>query len=207
MDFLARRGFWSVFIRYRGTWESGGSFLSRPPHRDALDVIAALPRGFSDVWEGVRRELRPSATYVIGASFGGTAAVMASLDPSVTKAVALAPVIDWTKEGKGGTESPEFLFRVIREGYGGAYRFSRANFDRLLAGGFFDPWTERDRVDPSKLLIIHAKDDTVTSHDVSARFGRYTGCAFVSRKRGGHLSLSQAIAPQNWPRIERFLAA
>jgi hypothetical protein len=43
-EFLAATGFWVIYPRYRGTWESGGEFLKQSPHEDILDIIADLPR-------------------------------------------------------------------------------------------------------------------------------------------------------------------
>src|SRR5437899_10773772 len=37
--FLAGKGFWIIYPRYRGAWESGGEFLEKSPHRDILDIL------------------------------------------------------------------------------------------------------------------------------------------------------------------------
>ena len=47
VEFLAAKGFWVVYPRYRGAWESGGEFLRRSPHEDILDVVNELPNGLS----------------------------------------------------------------------------------------------------------------------------------------------------------------
>ena len=41
-DFLAAKGFWVIYPRYRGAWESGGEFLAKSPHEDILDVLDEL---------------------------------------------------------------------------------------------------------------------------------------------------------------------
>ena len=48
MEFLAGKGYWVFYPRYRGAWESGGTFLARSPHLDILDVIDGLPAGFRE---------------------------------------------------------------------------------------------------------------------------------------------------------------
>ena len=35
-EFLAAKGYWVFYPRYRGSWESGGEFLARSPHEDIL---------------------------------------------------------------------------------------------------------------------------------------------------------------------------
>lgn len=37
-EFLAAKGFWVIYPRYRGAWESGGEFLAKSPHQDMLLV-------------------------------------------------------------------------------------------------------------------------------------------------------------------------
>ena len=70
-EFLATEGFWFIYPRYRGAWESGGEFLERSPHEDILDIIDDLPRGMEEVAFGRRFRLSPGKIFVIGGSFGG----------------------------------------------------------------------------------------------------------------------------------------
>lgn len=204
MEYFSRMGYWAFHPRYRGTWESGGRFLAREPQEDVLDVIAGLSRGFRTAWEGSAFRLSPSSVQVIGSSFGGTAAVMASMDPRIDGAVALSPVIDWTAESKA--EPHSYLREVIRDGYGEAYRFSSAHWRRLTGGGFFDPASHLADIDGSKLLLIHADDDDVVPKAPSRRFARRTGCEAVFYAKGGHLSLSAVLRPRIGARIRKFLA-
>ncbi len=96
VEFLAGKGFWVVYPRYRGTWESGGEFLERSPHEDILDVVDELPKGLVEIAFGRRFPLTPDQIFVIGGSFGGAAAILASVDQRVNKVVANCPVTDWT---------------------------------------------------------------------------------------------------------------
>ena len=38
--FLSQKGYWVIYPRYRGAWESGGQLLEKSPHVDILDVIS-----------------------------------------------------------------------------------------------------------------------------------------------------------------------
>ncbi len=42
-EFLAAKGFWVIYPRYCGAWESGGHFLEKSPDEDILDIIDDLP--------------------------------------------------------------------------------------------------------------------------------------------------------------------
>ena len=74
-EFLAQKGYWVFYPRYRGSWESGGEFLERSPHLDILAVIDGLNREIRELAFGQRFRVRASKIFVIGGSFGGAAAI------------------------------------------------------------------------------------------------------------------------------------
>lgn len=87
-EFLAAKGYWVFYPRYRRAWESGGEFLKRSPHLDILDVIGGLSREFRELAFGRRFRVAVSEVFVIGGSFGGAAALLCSLDPRVKRVIA-----------------------------------------------------------------------------------------------------------------------
>ena len=70
-EFLPAKGFWVIYPRYRGAWESSGEFLGRSPHEDILDIISELPKELEEIAFGQRFRLSPNQISVIGGSFGG----------------------------------------------------------------------------------------------------------------------------------------
>src|SRR5215469_15789128 len=103
-EFLSAKGFWVIYPRYRGAWESSGEFLANSPHQDILDILDALPTELEEIAFGRRFRLEPHQVFVIGGSFGGTAAILVSLDPRVKRVVANCPVVDWDVLDKAGKE-------------------------------------------------------------------------------------------------------
>jgi alpha-beta hydrolase superfamily lysophospholipase len=201
-EFLSKKGYWVFVPRYRGSWESGGSFLKVSPHRDVLDLIDELPRGFHDLWSGKMHKIARPEIYLIGASFGGAAVILASRDPRVRRAVAFSPVTDWRTEGNAEIDK---LGRFARVAFGNAYRGIAHDFDKLKAGSFYNPAHEAASIDGAKLLIFHAKDDKIVSAQTSVLFSRATGAKLVLLPRGGHFSTSNTMAPNFWKPIKRFL--
>jgi alpha-beta hydrolase superfamily lysophospholipase len=201
-EFLAQKGYWVFIPRYRGSWESAGSFLKISPHRDVIDVIDQLPRGFRDLWSGKIYKITRPEIYLIGSSFGGPAAILASRDPRVRRAVAFSPVTDWRVDSRA--ESLEKLGMFARAAFGNAYRGTQRDWNKLKGGTFYNPAREAASVDGTKLLIFHAKDDKLVYARTSMAFARATGTQLVLLKRGGHLSISNTMAPEFWPRIKKF---
>lgn len=201
--FLARKGFWVFEIRFRGTWESKGSFLSHSPEEDVRLAIRAIGAGFTDVATRTRYHLDIDDWTVLGVSFGGAAAVLASRYPEVARSVALAPVIDW-RARSADEPFPEFV-RLLEEGFPGAYRASRGAFAKLSRGAFYSPIREAKRMDPAKLLILHRADDRVVPVEPLRRFARMTGIKPVLSRSGGHFSTSDLLDRDVFAPIARFL--
>ena len=206
VECLAGKGFWVVYPRYRGAWESGGEFLQRSPHEDVLDVVDELPKGLVEIAFGRRFPLMPDQIFVVGGSFGGAAAILASLDRRVNKVVANCPVTDWTildRSEKVETAAENYA-EYIREAFGNAYRLSDANWEKLRSGSFYSPWHRRGEIDAAKVMIFHAMDDPHVPFDGSVRFAEKTGVLLKPVKRGGHLS-TEFVVRRYWERIKKFL--
>ncbi len=158
-DWLAQKGYWVFYPRYRGAWESGGEFLARSPHEDILDVIDGLKRPIREAAHGKKFTVKPDEVFVIGGSFGGATAILCSLDPRVKRVVANCPVVDWSilhSALKAETANPSYV-AYVREAFGHGYRLSEKNWNKLYSGKFFNP-------------IHHAKRDrSVQDHHVSRK--------------------------------------
>jgi alpha-beta hydrolase superfamily lysophospholipase len=203
LEFFSRKGYWVFQPRYRGSWESDGQFLKISPHQDVLDVIDQLPKGFKEAFRRRFYKVRPSKIYVIGGSFGGPAALLVSTDPRVSKVIAVSPVVDWRAPSKEEPLGP--LFSYIREGFGNGYRLHKADWQKLGRSKFYDPATNLDKIDPSKILLVHAADDDVVSPKSVKKFAAKTGSRLIMLKKGGHLATATIVEPKFYKRIQKFL--
>jgi dipeptidyl aminopeptidase/acylaminoacyl peptidase len=204
-EFLAAKGFWVIYPRYRGAWESGGEFLEKSPDEDILEIIDTLPREIEEIAFGRRFRLSPDQIFVIGGSFGGAAAILSSLDPRVKRVIANCPVVDWSILGdaeKAETSKANYA-QYIREAFGNGYRLSDANWEKLRSGTFYSPWHHRTEITASKVMLFHAKDDPNVPYEASEKFAEITGVSLKPLKRGGHVS-TDYIVRRYWTQIKRF---
>ncbi len=204
-EFLSAKGYWVFYPRYRGAWESGGEFLARSPHLDILDVIRGLSKEFRELAFGRRFRVSAEEVFVIGGSFGGAAAILASLDSRVKRAIANCPVVDWAilrREQKKETSNPSYA-AYIRAAFGLGYRLPDRNWKKLLGGKFYNPAYHAAEVDPSKVMMFHAQDDPYIPYQSVRKFARVTGVRLKLLRRGGHLSTS-LIVPKYWREIREF---
>lgn len=202
--FLAEKGYWVFIPRYRGSWESGGEFLKDAPTKDILDVVDSLDKGFSDLWSGKKHQIKNLPIYIIGSSFGGPAALFASLDKRVNKVVVLSGIADWLVDSKD--ESMGKLGIFTKDAFGEGYRFSLKNWQKLSDGKFYNPMPKAKEFDGRKILVIHAKDDQVAPFAPTKKFVEITKCEKLFLPKGGHLGSLAIIKPRVWRQIGEFLA-
>jgi pimeloyl-ACP methyl ester carboxylesterase len=204
-EFLAGKGYWVFYPRYRGAWESGGQFLAKSPHQDILDVIDELCGEIREVTFGRRFSLSADEVFVIGGSFGGAAAILASLDPRVKKVIANCPVVDWkilSNSEKAETSNPSYP-AYIRKAFGNGYRLSDKNWQKLRSGTFYNPAHHAAEITASKVMMFHAHDDPYIPYRSVKHFADRTGAKLNSLPRGGHVS-TDYIVRKYWPQIKKF---
>jgi len=207
-EFLSAKGYWVFYPRYRGAWESGGEFLERSPHEDILDVIGGFQNEFRELAFGRKFRLRPEEFFVIGGSFGGTAAILCSLDARVKKVIANCPVVDWAilpREQKKETSNPSYAAH-IREAFGQAYRLSDRNWKKLSNGKFYNPTYHASEITGAKIMMFQAQDDPYVPYQTVVKFAKRTGAKVKLFQRGGHLSTDKIVRTQ-WKRIKAFFGS
>ncbi len=202
-EYFVRKGYWVFHMRYRGTWESQGEFLKYSPAQDVDDVISAIPQGFQDVYSGITYFLELHEVVVVGASFGGAAAILAARNPLVTKVVAVAPVVDWSIETKA-EPFEEFVYQLTA-GFPGAYRTQAKNFKKLLRKRFYNPIDWVHKLNGKKIFLVHAKDDPSVSYLPTKKLAKMIRATYAEYKTGGHLSSSFMLDKRLRTRIATFL--
>lgn len=203
---LAQKGYWVFYPRYRGAWESGGEFLARSPHEDVLDVIDGLKRPIREAAFGKVFKVESDDVFIIGGSFGGATAILCSLDPRVKRVVANCPVVDWSiLRGALRAETTNGSYvAYLRDAFGQGYRLSEKNWNKLYSGRFFNPMQHAAEIDASKIMMFHAKDDPNIPWRSVEKFAKKTGVQLKLFARGGH-GRTEFLVQKYWPEIKRFL--
>ena len=201
---LADKGYWVLVPRYRGSWESDGVFLARSPHEDVLAVVKGVQHEFIEVTTGVPYTIERPKIYLIGASFGGAAALLASRDARVTKVATLSSVVDWTQQA--GTREPlnDASEKAITAAWGNGYRHEKDAYKKLAAGNFYNPVREMVSLQGKKILMLHTKDDTTVPYAPTRAFAKNVGATFFLLRTGGHFGVSSVLKPHLWKRVEKF---
>lgn len=200
LEFFARKGFHTILPRYRGTWESGGTFLEHEPTDDLDEVLNALPEPLLSMYEGKKYMLpQKGGIYLFVGSFGGPAGMFLSKDPRVTRVFAHSSVVDWRIPMK--KEPVKGFSQMIKWFYGEGYRIDPRGEQKLLSGTFYNPATAPYEIEPNKVHLFHAKDDEIVPYDSVARFAKHTGIMLTSFARGGHGGTSSFMDTHVWKHV------
>lgn len=203
MELLAKHGYWSFVPRYRGTWESGGTFLEFPPDEDVIMMIDELSFGFRDIWSSAEYRIENPQVYMIGGSFGGAAALLASRDTRIRKVATISAVTDW-RDQEHTVWPLDTMSTYVPQAFGTMYRATPDVWMKLSRGDFYNPMQAAHEIDGKKLLMFHAKDDRVVHIDPAIQFAKKTGARLVQLPSGGHMGASTASTPRLFKHIERF---
>lgn len=204
LEFWSKKGYIVIQPRYRGTWESSGSFLENSPDQDIRDCIDELmeKKQLQNLWDKKIYQIEPREIFLLGISFGGAAALLLSTDPRVKKVVAISPVVDWTVASRAEPLS-EFSEQV-QSAFGMAYRGVPRHWKKLGQKDFYNPMAEWRSMDGTKIRIFHTEDDAVVLSKSVKQFAKKTGSDLRLFKRGGHLSMSILMKPRIYRSIQTF---
>jgi alpha-beta hydrolase superfamily lysophospholipase len=203
LEFWSKKGYWVIHPRYRGTWESSGSFLQFSLEQDVLQIVNLLPKGFKSLWDGKTYKIKNAQIFLFGNSFGGPAAILASQDERVKKVVLMSPVTDWVAVHKVNSRDAKLTF--IKKAYGEAYRINQNNWNKLKTGKFYNPISATEKIDGAKLLIFQAKNDQSVPWNSVKKFAEKTRAKIYLAKTGGHYGSRDYIRPSFLKKINTFI--
>lgn len=204
LTFLALQGFYAILPRYRGTWESGGSFLKREPTEDIKEVLDAISAPLHSIYEKKSYDFpkNPNVYLMVG-SFGGPAGFFLSSDSRVKAVFEYSPVVDWRKETKA--EPLDRFVMDTKMAYGEGYRFAKNGLDKLRTGTFYNPVMARERIVAEKVHIFHAKDDDIVAYEPVFQFAQKIGARITSYPKGGHGGASSLMEPRTWKKVHQII--
>ncbi len=192
LDF-SNRGFFVIYPRYRGTWESGGEFLKESPAEDIKDVINLIKTGkISELYAGKEFEIKNKNISLIGSSFGGAIALSLADNEDVSKIVVLSPVVDFSKHNDNNNEQNLiWLGDFIKKAFGQGYRFNDENWQKMTKGEIFNPLQKLDKEKSKKILILYDKSDESIDYNKIENYSSKNGIKTIEVQNIGHLSFSK----------------
>lgn len=200
-EFLADRGYLVLQVNFRGSAGYGHAFLAAGLRRWGLEMQDDLTDAVQ--WAVDQRLADPARLGVVGASYGGYAALMAAVK---------TPALFRCAAGFGGVYDLPAMVLHAADYVGG-----RARAERSLGDG----WRDRERLRETSpalqaarirvpVLLVHGSDDRVVPVDQSRRMAEALrgagGVVDYLEQAGGDHHLSRQADRSAWfSRLESFL--
>lgn len=198
MNLLQSKGYDIFFPRYRGTWESGGSFLAQSPTLDIKELIGLIKGGSVKELYGGQEFNTNSVIYLVGSSWGGTVALSLADDTDVARVIAFSPIIDFVSHQQSNhVQSLQWLKQFVRRAFYQGYRFEDKDWESMLSGELFNPALE---LRPNTAAVVYDKSDKEISSVDIENYCQNSGARAVEVANIGHLSFSK-IPPELWDQV------
>lgn len=205
MESLASAGFFVVFPRYRGTWESGGEFLKKSPVQDILKIIREVKTGYLvDLFNKEKIRIPSKRIVVLGSSFGGSVALALADNDSVAKIVALSPIVDFVQHGNKKEQNLIKLGSFIKTAFGESYRFSISSWRKLVQGRILNPSRISSNKKENVLICFDSSDSEIDARKIEG-FVKENGVASLRSDGLGHLSFSKIQSSKMLSQISEWL--
>ncbi len=167
MEFLAKKGYGVLYLRYRGTFESEGKFLSDSPAYDVLEIIDMLSKEkkITELYNNTDIKNNPKNLHIMASSFGASVALhLSKLTKKIKSYILIAPILDFKKHNVLHKEQNlENMERFLKKAFPNVYRFKSGGYSKLLKGEIIPSAFEGIKKISGKLTIFHGKKDAVVS--------------------------------------------
>ena len=206
ISYFSSNGFFTVFPRYRGIWESEGEFLKESPIKDIEEIIDFIKNNkIIELHDNNEFDARNQNFYLLGSSFGGTVALSLIDNKNISKIIALSPIVDIKDHNKEKGEQDLFwLGGFIRRAFGQGYRFSERNWKKMSSGDLFNPPQEIAPEKAKNILIIYDKSDSATDYKKIEKYSLRNNIKTIELKKIGHVSFSK-LSKEILNKIVNFL--
>ena len=193
---LADRGYYIIYPRYHGTFESGGDFLSKSPAYDILDLIKYLKKrkDFLELYNKKKFIIDFKEIIVLASSFGGSVALhLAKLTKDVNRYIIIAPVLDFENHGKKYKEQDlKNLGKFLKEGFPFLYRFKEIDYEKLLKGKIIpSAFQELNKLSENIILVHGSADEIVSIENTKSFIKKFPKAKLIKLDGEGHLSISK----------------
>lgn len=189
---LSGRGFFVIYPRYKGTWESSGQFLRQSPARDIKAIIQTLKRGFCvELYSGKSIPVGTAKINLLGSSFGASVALALANETAVNKIVALSPIIDFLRHDHTKEQNLNWLDSFLKRAFNQVYRYEKADWQKMLRGKLFNPPQQITAIRRTKILAVCDAQDKEIEASKTITYATANKIKLIQTDGLGHISFSK----------------
>lgn len=192
MHILANQGFYVIQPRYKGTWESGGTFANHSPVKDVENIINYITKNkLIELYSYKAFNIKKYKLFILGSSFGGTVALSLIKNKKISKIVSLSPIVNFKTHDNSEEQDLIWLGSFIQRAFFNAYRFSIKDWKKMMKGELFNPVQKLPADLAKKLMIFYDESDPVIDYRQIEEYISANNIKFFKVNGVGHLSFSK----------------
>lgn len=201
------RGYHVFVPRYRGSYQSSGSFLSKNPVDDLILFTKNLDKGFAkSLWDNKKQGFKINKKIIVASGFSGPIACgLAAKHPEFSHLILASPIWDYQKHNTLGDEQDLQQFTdFAKRAYKNCYRIPFADILKKL-GKFKE--LSPDYYIPKlglPILVMHDPNDKIVSF-------RHTKDMLNKLKKPTYIEhylghgLTDSLVNAFWKEIDKFI--
>lgn len=202
------RGYHVFVPRYRGSFQSAGSFLSKNPVDDLIMFSKNLNKGIvKSLWDMKKQSFKINKKIIVTGSFGGAIACgLVAKQPGFSYLILAAPVWDFARHNeKGDEEDLVNLTEFVKRAYKNCYRINFKNLqDKMSKFKEVRPEYYLSTLINFPVLVFHDPNDKVVSFKhTKEMLPRLNKATYIEHYLGHGLSDHLMIA--FWKEVDKFI--
>jgi len=208
IEVFFERGYHVFVPRYRGSYQSSGTFLSKSPVDDLTMFTRNLRKGSAkSLWDMKKHNFKINKIILVASSFGGAVASgLVAKEPGFSHLILASPVWDFAKHNENGDEQDlEHLTSFVKRAYKNCYRLSFDNLrNRAMKFKDINPVNYIHGLIDFPVLVLHDPNDKVVAFRHTKEMLTNLNKATYIEHYLGH-GLNEHLINAFWKEIDKFI--
>jgi len=202
------RGYHVFVPRYRGSYQSLGTFLTKNPVDDLILFNKNLDKGFAkSLWDQSKVEFKINKKILVTGSFGAPIALgLAAKQPGFSHIILASPIWDFAKHNdKGDEQDLNKLGEYAKRAYKNCYRIKFGNLIEKL-GKFpeLNPEYYFHTIKDFPILVLHDPNDKIVTFRHTKEILPCLSKATYVEHYLGH-GINDSLLNAFWAEIDKFI--
>ncbi len=208
IDIFFSRGYHVFVPRYRGSYQSTGSFLAKNPVDDLILFAKNLDKGWAkSLWDMNKQEFKINKKILVTGSFGGAiACALAAKQPGFSHLILAAPIWDFSKHNEKGDEQDlKHISDFVKRAYKNCYRIKFEDLQqRMVKFSELKPEFYLSALVNFPILVLHDPNDkTVSFNHTQEIIPKFNKLTYIEHYLGH--GISDHLINAFWPEIDKFI--
>ena len=202
------RGYHVFVPRYRGSYQSGGKFLSKNIIDELAGFIDALEKGeVKSLWDMKKKEFKINRKLLIGYDFSGAIALgLAAKTQKFSHIMLIAPIWDYSVyNSQNGEQDLNEISEFVKRAYKNCYRYTFKDIvKKLKKFQELRPEYYLPLLKKTPILVMHDPNDkAVPFKHTKEKLGEFDNSTYIEHYLGHEFA--DSLINAHWQMIDKFI--